>query len=277
MKNQFKHSFPKKHLGQNFLINQHIKDRIISACNINQNDVILEIGPGKGALTFDIVNIAKEIIAIEKDKNLADELKNHFIQENCTIIEGDFIKYSLQLLPKGLKVIGNLPYNMATPIITKIIKHPQIFHCLYITVQLEHGLKMIAKPNTKNYGSLSCFVQYYCDVKKLFNIKNTCFYPAPKVQSCFLSLLINKQPKTPTANENLLFTITNLAFQQRRKTILNSLSSLAGKPVMEEILKGLKIKSSLRAENLTIRDYVQISDQLNILNNKKGRVLKKSS
>ncbi len=256
------HFRPKKSLGQNFLIDQNIKRKIIAACDLQKDETVLEIGPGKGVLTEAIAPCVKNLIAVEKDYLLAKDLATRFENTNVTIIENDFLEYDLNPLPENIKVIGNLPYNMATPIIEKIITNPQHFQSFYLTVQLEYGERIVAEPDTKAYGPLTCFVQYHAAAKKLFNIKNTAFYPQPKVNSCFLSLKINRTAKHNIADEKIFFRFIKQAFGQRRKTLVNALATQYGKSNAAEALTQLGIQSNVRAENLSLENFIQLFGQL---------------
>lgn len=251
---------PRKSLGQNFLINPHIIQRIIDSCDLKPTDTILEIGPGRGALTDALSQHANNVIAIEKDRGLAGQLKQQFENTNVKIIHADILKYPFDSLTPNMKVVGNLPYNIATPIITKIIANRMKCDALYATVQLEYGQRITAKPNTKSYGSFSCFVQYHADVKMLFKIKNTAFHPAPRVQSCFLQFNLLKKPKNKAKCEDLLFKIIRSCFGQRRKTIQNSLSGAMDKQNIPYLLQKLNINPKSRAENLSLEEYIQISN-----------------
>lgn len=251
---------PKKSFGQNFLINPHIVDKIIDSCQLNAQETIIEIGPGKGALTKILSAKVKKVIAIEKDRLLAKRLNQQFKQSNVEVIEGDILKFPIQKLPKHSKIIGNLPYNAATAIIEKFVLEKKDFSSLYVTVQLEHGLRMTAKPKTKDYGTFSCFIQLHCDVKRLFNIKNTSFRPVPKVQSCFMHLNMLKNPRYKVKNEELLFHIIHLAFNQRRKTIQNSLQSLINKETLNALFARLDIDPKSRADHITLEEYVELAN-----------------
>ena len=253
--------FPKKSLGQNFLVNPNIVRRIIDACNLKPTDIILEIGPGKGALTRALSGHVKTVIAIEKDRLLADQLEEDFVNTNVIIIHADILKYPFNKLPDNIKIVGNLPYNIATPIIEKVIMHRKKFYAFYMTVQIEYGQRMAAEPNSKSYGSFSCFVQYYTAPKILFKIKNSAFRPAPKVQSCFLVLDLLKKTQLKASDEGDLFKVIRACFGQRRKTIQNSLSSvIPGRTKITQLLAQLNIDPKLRAENLSLKDYIQIVD-----------------
>ncbi|MBU0467472.1 MAG: ribosomal RNA small subunit methyltransferase A [Candidatus Omnitrophica bacterium] len=252
----------KKRFGQNFLIDTNIQDKIVSSCNLNENDIVLEIGPGQGALTEKIANEVKSVIAVEKDRTLAKDLQEKYKGSNIRVICADFLKYSFDELEGNIKVIGNLPYNVATPIIERVLENRPIFNSVYITVQLEHAQRMAAKPNSKNYGSLSCFVQFYSNTNILFKISNTSFWPVPKVQSCFMALEILKDARYKVENEALLFSIIRNAFSQRRKTIVNSLAGIIGKVNIIDLLEELNISSKLRAENITLKEYADIANRM---------------
>jgi len=251
---------PKKSLGQNFLVNTNVAERIVSACNLKLTDTVLEIGPGKGALTHGLSRQCKSVLAIEKDKILVEHLKKDFKNSNVRIVNDDILNYSFDKLPDNIKIVGNLPYNIATPIIEKIIDHRKKFRQLHITVQLEYGQRMVAKPNTKSYGSLSCFIQYYAEPNILFRIKPSAFVPIPKVQSCFLRLDLLNKPKHKAMNDDILFSTIRACFGQRRKMILNSLASTINKEKIPRLLRTLAINPTLRAENLSLQDYVRISN-----------------
>ncbi|MCK5081858.1 MAG: ribosomal RNA small subunit methyltransferase A [Candidatus Omnitrophica bacterium] len=258
--NQRGQFFPKKSLGQNFLINPNVIKRIIASCDLKPTDTILEIGPGKGALTHALSEQAQKVIAIEKDDHLAAQLTQTFKDTNVDVIPADILKYPFDKLPSNVKIIGNLPYNIATPIIEKAINYRKKFYAFYMTVQLEYGQRITAGPDSKSYGSLSCFVQYYADTKILFKIKNSSFQPIPKVQSCFLQLNLLEKPKHKAQDEKCLFKIIRACFGQRRKTIANTLSTIVHKEKTVELLKTLDINPKLRAENISLKKYVQISN-----------------
>lgn len=257
---------PKKSLGQNFLINPNVAKRIVDACQLKPSDSVLEIGPGKGALTDELSRQCQNILAIEKDKILAKQLSDDFENTNVTIIHEDILKYPFDTLPNNIKIIGNLPYNIVTPIIKKIISSKENVGEIFITVQLEYGQRLVAKPNTKSYGAFSCFVQYHTDAKILFKIRNSSFQPIPKVQSCFCHLKLLKKPKYQVTNKDFLFRIIHSCFEQRRKTIQNSLAGAIHKKNIPDLLKTLKINPKLRAENLGLEEYVQISNAATKIN-----------
>ena len=252
---------PHKHLSQNFLVHRRTIERIIDVCDLKKEDVVLEIGPGQGALTRDITKRVQRLIVIERDERLVKELEKTK-DPHLTIIHADVLKYPLESLPKDLKVIGNLPYHIATPIIERLIELRHQCRDVYIMLQWEHGQRLIAKPGTKDYGSLSCFVQYYTTPKLLFKISNTAFVPQPKVQSCFLHLKLLEKPLLQAHDETLLFKIIRQAFHQRRKMIQNSFLPLIPKEKLLPLLERLTIDPCKRAENLRLDDYVRIANDL---------------
>ena len=252
---------PKKSLGQNFLINKNIINRIIKASNLNKNETIVEIGPGRGSLTKELIKHSKNVIAIEKDNILAKELKDTFQSKNLIVINADILEFPFEELPKKFKLIGNVPYNISTPIIKKAIIHREQFDSFFLMLQDEYAQRLTAKVSSKKYGSLTCFVQFYVNIKKLFKVSNQAFYPVPKVQSQFLQLDIPKIAKFK-ANESLLFQITRCAFNQRRKILINSLSQMFDKDKLLIILDDLGIAKNIRAENLSLDKFIELCGKL---------------
>ena len=258
---------PKKSLGQNFLIDNNILNKIISESSVTKKDTILEIGAGSGALTFKLADKAKYVFALEIDFKLCDLLEQRIAgRRNIKLIKKDILKFSFSSLKpipkKGIKVIANIPYYISTPIIGHLLKNRKNIDGIFLTIQKELADRMIAQPGSKDYSSLSCFVQFYTEPKKLFIIKKNSFLPPPKVGSCFLSLKILKKVRFKVKDEKLLFKIIRTAFQMRRKTILNSLSSIMPKEKLKEVFLRLKIDPTLRAENLTLKDFVTIANSI---------------
>ena len=248
-----------KSLGQHFLTDHNIIQKIIGACRISKSDTVLEIGPGLGALTFALCAQANQVIAVEKDKRLCGKLKESPLS-NLEIMNQDILKFEFEALREKVKAVGNLPYNISSPIIEKLISNRDKLTSIFLTVQLEFGQRIIAEPGSEDYSALSCFVQYYTVPKILFKIKGTCFRPIPKVDSCFMQIELRTSLPAKAKNEELLFKIIHAAFGQRRKMILNSLSSLIEKEKLQTLLASLKINPQLRAENLGLSDFVRIAD-----------------
>ncbi len=252
----------KKHLGQNFLVDPRVREKIISACDLRPEDIVLEIGPGKGLLTKAIAALVKEVIAVEKDYALIGELKQIFKDTNVRIVEQDILKYPFASLPQGIKIIGNLPYNIATAIIEKVILECPQLNSFYMMVQREHAQRLMAKPHTKEYGSFTCFVRYYAQVEKMFDVKNTAFRPIPKVRSSFIHLNFHTPPKYKTKNEKFLFKMIRQAFLYRRKTLPNTLTHLIEKEYLVSILEKIGIDPRSRPENLSLEDFIKLSEKI---------------
>lgn len=259
---RYRFPYAKKSLGQHFLVNGRVRDRILGACDLRKEDLVLEIGPGTGILTEGIAAKVCRVFAVEKDDRLARDLERRWAGTNVFVLHADVLEYPFEKLPDGLKIIGNLPYNIATPIIEKVFRYREKFRVFYMTVQWEYGTRMAAGPHSRDYGALSCFVQYYADVQKLFKIPPTAFRPAPKVQSCFLRLDIKENPYRPAESEEWLFKVVRACFNQRRKTIQNSLSSLLPKKEMDVILQELAIDGRLRAEDIGLEDYIRLANRM---------------
>ncbi len=251
---------PKKNLGQHFLTDKHMQQKIVQACDLNNEDIVVEIGPGQGALTRLMAPLVKRLICVETDRDLIEPLR----QMSLETVHADFLKWDMGHLPDGVKIIGNIPYYISTPIIEKLIKDRKKISTAFLTVQLEFGQRLTAKAGDgKVYGSLSCFAQYYSDIKMLFKIKNTCFRPAPKVDSCFLRIEPRPYGGEP-AEEQFLFKLIQTAFQQRRKTIVNALKGLRGQKELENSLRTLDISPNARPEELSLSNYIGLCKLLMI-------------
>ncbi len=262
MKNTGPAITPKRQLGQVFLTDKNIIQKIISSCAITPEDKVLEIGPGPGTLTGYLASMAKEVIAVETDQRFCQQLEQDYKGKNITIVHADFLKYDLRSLPKNLIVVGNIPYYISSPIIETLIENRARFTSLFLTVQLEFGRRMVAAPHTKDYSALSCFVQYYTSPKILFKISNVSFSPKPKVDSCFMHLAVRTKPLLKAKDESLLFKLIQHAFQQRRKTLPNAFQPVVEKGKLISILTNLGLNPQLRPENLTIQNFVDISNQV---------------
>lgn len=254
----------KKYLGQNFLVDRRVIQRILAACRLQGDETILEIGPGQGALTSELASRAGQIFAVEKDHRMVALLQEKFASHHhLHLIEQDIIQFDISVLPQETKVIGNLPYNISTPIIEKFLTEPHPCREFFFTVQREFGERLAAQPGTKDYGALSCFVQFYADVEILFTIPPSCFRPVPKVTSCFVRLVFHG-PLDPSIDPDRLFPLIRTAFQQRRKKIRNALAPVLGDR-LAEILKKFGIDENLRPENLPLQDYIGIAKEMGFL------------
>lgn len=255
-----------KRLGQNFLINQDIVEQIIEKSQITKEDTVLEIGPGLGTLTKALAKASKQVIAIELDENMVKILEGRPIGDNIKIIHGDILNVDLNEILKdseNVKVVANLPYYITTPIIMKLLEDRYDIKSITIMVQKEVGRRLCANPGNKEYGAITISVNYYSSPSIVINVPKDNFLPAPEVDSCVVKLDIREKPPVELKNEKLFFELIKNAFCQRRKTILNSLASgNRTKEELKEILEKLSIDEKLRAENLSIYDFANISNVL---------------
>lgn len=256
----------RKRFGQNFLHDTSVIDRIISAINPLPDDHLVEIGPGQGALTRPLAASKARLDCVELDRDLAAYLeKAHAEQTNVTIYQHDILKFALNSLtgePKSLRVIGNLPYNISTPVLFYLLQQHALIRDMTFMLQLEVVQRMAAQVGDKNYGRLGLMLQYYCDVVHLFNVPSAAFTPRPKVSSAIVQLIPHRVFPVQAKDAECLQVVIRTAFNQRRKTLKNSLKAI----ISEEVLNTLPVDTSLRPENLTLADYVLISDALTELN-----------
>ena len=258
---------PKRNLGQNFLINENIISKICEKSNITKEDTVLEIGPGLGFLTRKLIKHAKKVIAIEKDKNLALFLSKEFSEfDNIEIINKDILEYDFRCIgTSNIKVVANLPYYITTPIIINLIENITAIKSITIMVQKEVGNRLLAINNSKEIGAITYFVNYYCNVNKILDVKSTSFYPRPKVDSVVVRLDKRDNVLVNTKNKDYMFKIIRSAFNMRRKTLVNALTHgdlHVNKDKLLSILKENGIDSNIRGEKLKLEDYSLISDML---------------
>ncbi len=242
---------PKKSLSQNFLIDKNILDKIIVSAKIKPKEPILEIGPGPGVLTDALLNAKASVIAIEKDLNFYHALKRWNSPE-LTPICGDVLNIDLKaLLKTQIKVVANLPYHITGIFLQKFLPLEEKISSLILMVQYEIAERILAKKGTKNYSSLTLFVQFYAKAKFLFKVKPTSFYPKPKVNSALIELTLKKRdPKTSSP----LFLIRK-AFNQRRKTLRNSLSAFYPPSKIGAALTKIGHSSKVRSQELSLEDF----------------------
>ena len=256
-----------KKLGQNFLINEEIINGIIEKAEVSKEDVIIEIGPGLGSLTKELINNAKKVIAIELDPNMVDILKTRFgLYDNFEIIYGDVLKVDLNELISGydsVKVVANLPYYITTPIIMKLLEDRLDIKSITVMVQKEVGERICSSYKDKEYGAITVSVLYYTTPSIIIDVPKDNFLPAPEVDSCVIKLDLLEKPRVEVKDEKLFFRLVKGAFTQRRKTINNSLTCVGrSKEEIKDILEKLNIDEKLRAENLSIEQYAMIANLL---------------
>jgi 16S rRNA (adenine1518-N6/adenine1519-N6)-dimethyltransferase len=248
---------PKKGLSQNFLIDQNIVKKIALTAGVQPNDAILEIGPGPGALTKELLEKGANVFAIEKDSSLANQLSRFQTNDNrLTVFDADFLKFSLENLPSPLKAVANLPYHITTPILEKIFEAASQFSSVTFMVQKEVGDRMMAKAGSKEFSSLSIFVQFYAELDSSFKVSSNSFYPRPKVDSIVLRLNIVKPP-LEKEDAALFFSIVRRAFQQRRKMISSSLQKMIPSAVLKETLGNLGYPNA-RPEDLSLQEWLKL-------------------
>jgi 16S rRNA (adenine1518-N6/adenine1519-N6)-dimethyltransferase len=255
----------KKKLGQHFLVDGHVLQKIIRAADVRHGDTVLEIGPGIGSMTEALLHAGAEVIAIELDKTFVPFLRARFT-ENFSVVHGDVLKTDLHtlLVPhRGIKVIANLPYYITTPVVFKLLESGIDFAHITVMVQREVAARMAAVPGTKDYGSLSLAAQYYADVDLVANVPVNCFMPRPAVDSAVVRLTLLGTPRVP-ANKERLFDIIHAAFGKRRKTLLNALADakcFAGlsKAELAGAIESAGINPQARGETLTLEDFARLS------------------
>lgn len=257
----------RKRFGQNFLVDHGIINNIVRSVHPLKTDQIVEIGPGKGAITELLASECDNLSVIELDRDLVPWLKVKFEKHpNFQLFQADALKFDFaQLINAGkpLRIVGNLPYNISTPLIFHLLSYADKVQDMHFMLQKEVVKRMAAEPGTGAYGRLGIMVQYYCAVENLFEVPPTSFDPPPKVDSAIVRLMPYKKLPFVAKNVKTLESLVNVAFQQRRKTLRNALKSL----LEPEQLEGLPVDLSLRPENISLEDYVKLSNILCDLGN----------
>ena len=249
---------PNKRLGQNFLFDEQSLQTI--AQDVTEEDTVIEIGPGLGTLTAILAEKANKVIAIELDSKMVSILKDRFkLYNNVQIVQDDILNVDIDKIAPKAKVVANLPYYITTSIITKLIKTN--IKDITILIQKEVAERICAEPGTKRAGAITYFVKYFADSKIIANVPKEYFIPAPEVESSIVKIVKRDKKAAKVNNENLFFEIIKINFTQRRKTILNSLSSIIDKEVLKNILKECKINENVRGENLSIEQFAMIANK----------------
>lgn len=249
----------RKRFGQNFLHDQKVIDDIVSAIKPIDGQHLIEIGPGLGALTEPVCEAVSALTVVELDRDLAERLRSHpFIRDKLTIVEKDALKFDLRELydDQPLRVFGNLPYNISTPLMFHLFKFSDIISDMHFMLQKEVVNRLAAGPGTKNYGRLSVMTQYYCKVIPVLNVPPHAFQPPPKVDSAVVRLIPHKNPPVNVINKQKLDQVCATAFNQRRKTIRNSLKEL----ISETEIESLELNPTVRAETLSLADFSKLAN-----------------
>jgi 16S rRNA (adenine1518-N6/adenine1519-N6)-dimethyltransferase len=254
----------RKRFGQNFLEDEGVIRRIIKSINAKATDELIEIGPGKGAITQHLLSSCPTLNVIELDRDLIPILLSQFIASypELRIHQHDALKFDFASLFKSeasrLRIVGNLPYNISTPLIFHLLRYHDNIEDMHFMLQKEVVDRMAAKAGDKHYGRLGIMVQYYCQVENLFDVPPECFNPRPKVDSAIVRLTAHKQLPIVAKDVKTLSNLVNVAFQQRRKTLRNSLKQL----ICAQDIESLNIDTSKRPEKITLEEFVAISDKL---------------
>ncbi len=262
-----------KNLGQNFLIDEQAIKDIVDGANIDSDDLVIEIGPGLGTLTSFLLEKAKKVICIELDKKMIKILNDRFIAyNNIELINADVLQIDLKEIIKqekenneikNVKIVANLPYYITTPIIMKLIEDKLDVDSITVMIQKEVAQRLIEIPSGKNTGAITYTVFYYCEGKKIRDVENTSFIPMPEVTSQVINLKPRKEPFVKVDNEKVFFNIIKSGFLQRRKTLLNALINSGVFLNKEEgiiMLKQIGLNENIRAENLKIEDYANLTN-----------------
>lgn len=261
-----------KKFGQNFLIDTHVLDKIISAAEITKDDFVLEIGPGIGTMTQYLACAAREVVAVEIDKALIPILEDT-LQEysNVTVLNEDILKVDIKKLAdehnngKPIKVVANLPYYITTPIIMGLFEGDVPIESITIMVQKEVADRMQVGPGTKEYGALSLAVQYYAEPYIVANVPPNCFMPRPKVGSAVIRLTRHAEPPVEVADTKLMFRIIRASFNQRRKTLANGLNNSPelsfGKEEIQRAIKACGFPEGVRGEALTLEEFAALTNE----------------
>jgi len=267
---------PKKRLGQNFLVDPSISERIISLSGFSADDTVLEIGPGKGALTLPLAGKVKHVVAVEKDVQLVEWLSGSLKKaglNNVTLLHGDILKLDWKTLRNHFQgripIIGNLPYNISSPVLEKMCQNPQWMGQAVLMFQKEVAERLTAASGSKAYGALTLLVQYHARVLSLLKVLKGSFFPVPKVDSMVVSVDFEKPYPQRAVHEGFFRKVVKGAFAHRRKTILNSLKGAMPDQTRESLSNALaacEIESGKRAEVVDMGDFLRLSSALAIDN-----------
>lgn len=261
-----------KKFGQNFLIDTHVLDKIISAAEITKEDFVLEIGPGIGTMTQYLACAAREVVAVEIDKALIPILEDTLQDySNVTVLNEDILKVDIKKLAdehnngKPIKVVANLPYYITTPIIMGLFEGDVPIESITVMVQKEVADRMQVGPGTKEYGALSLAVQYYAEPYIVANVPPNCFMPRPKVGSAVIRLTKHAEPPVEVSDTKLMFRIIRASFNQRRKTLANGLNNSRelsfGKEEIQRAIKACGFPEGIRGEALTLEEFAALTNE----------------
>lgn len=255
---------PHKRLGQHFLIDAAMVDRMIAAARIRADDVILEIGPGLGVLSDHLVDLAAHVYLVEVDRMLADRLRDRFAKDKRVhVLAADFLHLDLSVTFREptIHVVASLPYNVATPILFRLLEHRQRFSQATVMIQKEVAERLTAVPGTKAYGVPSVLTQLYATVETICTVGPRSFFPAPKVESQVIRLMFQEAPRVAVHDEKIFRRVVKAAFAQRRKTLRNTLRA-AGFGDLDEVSAQVGISLQRRGETLSVKEFAILANEL---------------
>lgn len=264
---------PNKSLGQNFLRDESVVADIVAGAELSPEDLVIEVGPGTGALSRQIAEGCGKLVAVEIDDHVIPHLEKALSgRDNAEILHEDFLEVDLAALVKGemeenpgltkAKLIGNLPYYITTPIIMKVLNSGAPVNTLVLMMQKEVADRIHAHPGTKEYGALTVAVGYHCTTERIVDVDRSCFWPVPKVDSCVLKLSMREEKAAAPKDEKLFFACVKAGFAKRRKTLLNCLTGMNGldKEQVAEVFHRVGIDENRRGETLTIEEFAKLAD-----------------
>ena len=265
------HITANKNLGQNFLIDDEAVSGIVEAAKVSKEDLIIEIGPGLGTLTKELLEKAGKVVCIELDKRMIEILNDRFsMYNNFEIINDDVLKVDLrELIQKEnmphTKIVANLPYYITTPIIMKLLEDRLDIERITVMIQKEVADRLVTEPGIGNTGAITYAIHYFTKPRKVLDVPNTSFIPEPKVNSTVINLEVLKKPSVETIDAKKLFEVIKIAFMQKRKTLLNALSNsgkFGTKDNIAKILLNLGVDTKIRPEKLTLEQFAKISQNI---------------
>jgi 16S rRNA (adenine1518-N6/adenine1519-N6)-dimethyltransferase len=258
--------FPYKGRGQHFLVNSDVAEKIVALADLGPDDVVVEIGPGTGALTADLVRRAGRTIAIESDRKLAALVRETIDSDRLEVVTGDALRYDYQALGSSaggrLKVVANLPYNISTPLIFRLLDAHQVIERIVLMLQKEVALRLSAAPGTKEYGALTISASLFADISVALSVGRGNFYPRPKVDSAVVVFEIRKDPRADVGDVDTFSRVVRAAFTSRRKTLRNALRALLGRDAAERVDQ-IGIRSGIdlgrRGETCSVEEFAMLA------------------
>ncbi len=258
---------PRKRFGQNFLVREDLAQRIVEHCHLHEDDVVVEIGPGAGALTPHLARRVRRLIAVEKDEGLAAFLREELAEwGRVEIVTGDFLEFDLAAAARAhgverLVVVGNIPYNVTTPILERLFEQRAVVRSAVLLVQKEYAARLGAAAGTPEYGSLTLFARYHALLEPLMSVRASAFWPRPEVDSMLVRFFLRDRPPVEVPSEALLFRIIRGAFQMRRKQLMNTLEESLGigKAEVERLCRVAGVDPRRRGETLTLDEFAKLA------------------